>query len=346
MQRTERSFDLHEVADALRYLNESERETWVRMAMAIKSEFGDAGFSVWDDWSQGYAKYKARDAKAVWRSCRASGAGGAVTLGTLIHEARAAGWTPAELSDTERTRLDAESAARRVQVQAQQEAAQARAASMQAIVARNAQEIWQSLGAVGKSPYLGVKKVQAHGIRFFNAGLVVLTDEDLTTVDLIRGREAISAFFARPDREELAFMYCKPGAFAVPMYGVDGLIQNLQVIFPTGKKRFMAGGRKQACWHLLAAVPDGYDGVLVIAEGYSTGASIYQAAGYPVAVAFDAGNLLAAGRGLRARYPQAQLVFAADDDRDTDGNPGITKAQAAAAELGGVVVWPVFGVAA
>ncbi len=341
--RTERSFDVHEVADALRYLNESERETWVRMAMAIKAEFGDAGFAVWDDWSQGYAKYKARDAKAVWRSCKA---GGAVGLGTLIHEARAAGWTPAALADDERARLDAEAAARRVQVQAQQQAALERAASMQAIVARSAQDIWQGLGAVGKSPYLGTKRVQAHGVRFFNAGLVVLSDEDRTTVQLISGRDDISAFFARPDRDELAFMYCKPGAFAVPMRTIDGLMHNLQVIFPTGKKRFMAGGRKQGCFHLLTDLPDHYAGVLVLAEGYSTGASIYQAAGYPVAVAFDCGNLLAVGRGLRARYPQAQLVFAADDDRDTEGNPGLSKAQAAAAELGGVVVWPVFGVAA
>ena len=28
------------------------RETWIRVGMAIKSEFGDAGFDCWDRWSQ------------------------------------------------------------------------------------------------------------------------------------------------------------------------------------------------------------------------------------------------------------------------------------------------------
>ena len=48
--------------------------------------------------------------------------------------------------------------------------------------------------------------------------------------------------------------------------------------------------------YLLIGKPDG---ALCIVEGYATGASIREAAGYAVAVAFNAGNLLPVARTLR-----------------------------------------------
>ncbi|MCY1379181.1 hypothetical protein D9M69_668740 [compost metagenome] len=56
------------------------------------------------------------------------------------------------------------------------------------------------------------------------------------------------------------------------------------------------------------------------------------------------GNLLAVGQHLQSRYPDAVLVIAGDDDRQTDGNPGKTSATKAAATLGcGLVLppWPI-----
>lgn len=73
---------------ALAFIPADHRETWVQMAMAVKSEFGDAGFDVWDDWSQTAANYNQTAARSVWKSCKGSG----VTAGTLFHEARANGW--------------------------------------------------------------------------------------------------------------------------------------------------------------------------------------------------------------------------------------------------------------
>lgn len=87
---------------ALAFIPADNREVWVSMAMAVKSEFGDAGFDIWDDWSQGADNYNAKAARVVWKSCKGSG----VTLGTLFHEAKANGWrddekhakpTPAQL---------------------------------------------------------------------------------------------------------------------------------------------------------------------------------------------------------------------------------------------------------
>lgn len=73
---------------ALSFITADHRETWVQMGMAVKSELGDAGFDIWDDWSQTAGNYNAASARAVWKSCKGSG----VTAGTLFHEARANGW--------------------------------------------------------------------------------------------------------------------------------------------------------------------------------------------------------------------------------------------------------------
>lgn len=76
------------IQSALAHIPADHRETWVAMAMAVKSELGDAGFDLWDEWSQTASNYNAQAARSVWRSCRGSG----VTLGTLFHEAKGNGW--------------------------------------------------------------------------------------------------------------------------------------------------------------------------------------------------------------------------------------------------------------
>jgi putative DNA primase/helicase len=80
----------------------------------------------------------------------------------------------------------------------------------------------------------------------------------------------------------------------------------------------------------------------VIAEGFATAATIYEATSDPVAVTFNAGNLLAVAKALRKRYRTADIVLCADDDRLTEGNPGVTKAQEAARKIDGRVAIPIF----
>jgi putative DNA primase/helicase len=74
---------------ALSFIPPHERETWVRMGMAIKAEFGEEGFDVWNSWSQGAESYNEKSARAVWRSITAAGK---ISIGTLFHEAAANGW--------------------------------------------------------------------------------------------------------------------------------------------------------------------------------------------------------------------------------------------------------------
>lgn len=57
--------------------------------MAIKSELGQDGFDLWDQWSQVSDSYRAKDARDVWKSFR----GGGISIGSLYHEAIQHGWT-------------------------------------------------------------------------------------------------------------------------------------------------------------------------------------------------------------------------------------------------------------
>ena len=79
------------------------------------------------------------------------------------------------------------------------------------------------------------------------------------------------------------------------------------------------------------------DGVLLIAEGFSTAASLYETTRYAAAISFGAGNLEAVAIGLRCRYPNARIVVCADRDSDDTGERA---ADRAALAVGGVVAIP------
>lgn len=120
---------------------------------------------------------------------------------------------------------------------------------------------------------------------------------------------------------------------------IEGDVVGLQFITPDGKKVFLRGTPKRGRYHPLGRP----DGRLIVAEGYATAASLHEATGIAVAVAFDAYNLLPVAEALRARFPAAEIVIAGDNDRETEGNPGARRAAAAAKAVGGRVAVPEFG---
>ncbi|GHT96337.1 hypothetical protein FACS1894116_13300 [Betaproteobacteria bacterium] len=128
-------------------------------------------------------------------------------------------------------------------------------------------------------------------------------------------------------------------SLVLPLRDAAGVLHSLQMIGPDGQKRFLTGGRKRGCYFSIGKPA----GVLCVAEGVATGASIFEATGYAVAVAFDAGNLLPVAQALREKLPDVQIVLCADDDHMTAGNPGLTNAREAAAAVGGAVAVPDFG---
>lgn len=129
----------------------------------------------------------------------------------------------------------------------------------------------------------------------------------------------------------------------VPLYA-DGLLMNLQRIYPNGAQRFPAGGKVKGCYSPIGRLELGEP--LYIAEGWATGASIHEATGCAVACAMSAGNLLNVGRQLQRYYPESILIIAGDDDRKSEaegkGNAGVEAATNAAAALGCAMVLPVF----
>jgi phage/plasmid primase-like uncharacterized protein len=127
-------------------------------------------------------------------------------------------------------------------------------------------------------------------------------------------------------------------ALIVPMRDAGGELHSLQFIAETGVKRFLGGGRTGGCFHLIGTPAD----TLCIAEGYATAASIHEATGLAVAVAFSARNLPAVAQALRMRHPQLDLVVCADDDIATVGNPGLAKAREAAAAINARLAIPQF----
>lgn len=130
------------------------------------------------------------------------------------------------------------------------------------------------------------------------------------------------------------------GRLVIPLCA-DGKLLSLQFIGADGEKRFLPGGAVKGCYFAIG--DPAAAAALVIAEGFATGATIHEATGYPVAVAFNAGNLEAVARTMRQRFADLPLILAADDDHKTKGNPGLTKANEAARAVGGLVALPDFG---
>ena len=122
----------------------------------------------------------------------------------------------------------------------------------------------------------------------------------------------------------------------IPARDVNGRLHTLQFIGADGSKRFLSGGRIAGCYYAIGRPFDS----LLVAEGYSTGATLHQATGAAVAICFSCGNLLPVARALRDKFPRLRLVICADNDSATPGNPGVTHAKAAARAVGGFLAVP------
>lgn len=124
----------------------------------------------------------------------------------------------------------------------------------------------------------------------------------------------------------------------VPARDLDGTLHTLQFISADGSKRFLTGGRIAGCYFAIGRPIDS----LLVAEGMATAATLYQATGRAVAACFSCGNMEAVARALRSKFPGLRLIVCADDDFQTPGNPGLTKALAAAKAVAGYLAVPRF----
>lgn len=100
----------------------------------------------------------------------------------------------------------------------------------------------------------------------------------------------------------------------VPLYNAGDDLRSLQLISdnPNQKKLFMKGSETENCFHTLGDIKDAP--VIAVAEGLATAQSVRQATGWPVLVAFSAGNLPAVVAMVRKRNATAEIVICTDDD--------------------------------
>ncbi|HJE54689.1 MAG TPA: toprim domain-containing protein [Acinetobacter pseudolwoffii] len=148
------------------------------------------------------------------------------------------------------------------------------------------------------------------------------------------------AYLERKKVPNLGCLINHEGDLIVPLFDENGEMWNLQYIKYDGEKTFLKGGRVKGCFHFIGTV-ELQDPVICIAEGYATAASIHLATGYPVAVAFNAGNLLPVGMAIQKNNPHARLIYCADDDSAKE-NTGLNCANEAVAVTGGIVLLPEF----
>lgn len=125
----------------------------------------------------------------------------------------------------------------------------------------------------------------------------------------------------------------------IPVRGCDGVLRGLQFIGPDGSKRFKTGTEVTGGYHAFGN-PRG--NTILICEGMATGATLHEATGHAVAVAFNAGNLRHVARALHDKYPEWRLIVCADDDHANLGNPGMTMATDAALAASCLLAVPKF----
>ena len=218
--------------------------------------------------------------------------------------------TPAEREAIEKRRKANEAARKAAEAEVHKEAADA------------AQIMWEASEPATEHPYLTRKGIQAHGLR------------------TVTWRRDVG------DREVVV-----ENALLVPIR--DGKkVVSLQAIFPSrdnplGRdKDFLPGGKKRGCFFAIGKPEAGDESPNVyICEGFATGASIHEATGEPVIVAFDAGNLRPVAERIRGRYPHGRITIAADNDRWTVQpveNPGVHYGKMAAKEVGAALAVPDF----
>ena len=168
-----------------------------------------------------------------------------------------------------------------------------------------AAEIWgKATLATAEHPYLLKKRIKAHGVRLSSGPLY-------------------------------------PGALVIPMRDADGKLWSVQFIKANGDKRFLSGGKVTGCYFAIGTTKGATAGCT--GEGFATCATCHEASNHPIAVAFDAGNLGVVTQTLRAKLPDLPIIVCGDDDYFKPGNPGVTKATAAAHAVNGRLALPSFG---
>lgn len=305
----------HRIESALHHIAPHDRDTWLKVGMAIRGELGEDGFHLWDEWSQGAGNYKERDAKDVWRSFDNSGS---VGLGTLFHLAKAAGWS----DGTPRRELTPEQVEeRRRSHEESRQKDEAEAAHQQIQTAEWAKSIWQQAREVLAHRYLERKQVTpTETLRQIDADQV---QRILGYTPKASGQPLIGSLLVVPMRKADASDLC-----------------SVELIDESGRKTALLGrGTKSGAFWTTGQLKNSK--TLLIGEGVATVLSASQATGAPGVAALSSTNLKAVATTIRGQCPSTKIIVLADllkDSNEPDQN-----AVKAALAVDGFLAVPDFG---
>lgn len=167
----------------------------------------------------------------------------------------------------------------------------------------------------------------------------------------IGARQAIKSYLLVPATTESKAQYLNPDDLLIPVYSHTGQLQGIQQITTSGFK-LMRGMVKDGLLWIGGGLTTGeVANRLYIAEGWATAVAVHTRTRNPVVVAFSTANLLSAGQWARARYPDAEIVYAVDNDTEsfikvggqTINNPGKHYAIKAATAINAAVIIPPMG---
>lgn len=338
---------LDQIDEALSYISpDCDRGEWFKVGAALKNELGPNGFELFDRWSAGSSKYDKRGIKHTWRSIKATGRSGTVTIATMLDMAKAAGWAfkPDDRSEADRQRYQAEMAERR------RKAAEANAAE-EAFLVRMSEAVtagcvqlcqWLHSHQGESSPYLSRKQVGNYGGFIVGAPVALVIDDDeerswIVTAEGIKG--LFDQFNAMDEnrRARRSIRKLSPGDFVLPLYDAAGVLKTVQMIYASGSKKFPRYADKSGNCLIMRGNSD----IWLLSEGYATGASLFESTGYTTVVCIDSGNLVNVARHIGATAPDQRVLICGDDDpKEAGSNPGKNSAERAAGAVGGLYVLP------
>lgn len=337
---------MDQVQDALQFISADEsRDDWVRIGMAIKAEFGDMGFDLFNDWSMSSDKYDRKNMRGTWKSIKASGG---TNIGSLFKKAMDAGYSHKniERDSTAQAEYQKELAERKRKREADAKAEEFWRSTMQDVVANAALAVVAELATHDAAPceYLDKKQVKAFGVYVAARSVLMVVNDEDCSYQVLTGDQAINSFFrtGAAKLDHISVRNIKRGCLVIPIFNRELEIRSIQIIFPINKS-FPRHGQKSDCFFYIGDQACSA-GVLCIAEGYATAASIYMATGYPCVVAFDAGNIVRVSKIMRQIFPAVTIVVCGDNDavNQSGVSTGIEKANQAAANCAGIAVIPEF----
>lgn len=116
------------------------------------------------------------------------------------------------------------------------------------------------------------------------------------------------------------------GNLVIPQTNAQGEIRAFETIAYNSKKYALKDAEKKSMMTALGSLEDGKP--IIMAEGYATGATLYENTGQSVVVAFGKNGLMDIAKELRSQYPNSKIYIGADNDHSKEVNAGLIDAVA------------------